>query len=206
MSNIWRDRYQRTRFMVQKTIHEYSAKPTLRAYTEILLTLFAISLFGIFAIRPTIKTIGKLTQEIKAKEETLLTMNQKISNLQSAKDLYDREIEKIILVDEAIPVNPQPQLLTLQIEELAKANGVYVNNLSLENTTFYGVQPDPKDQDLAFNLNVTGNYQNLLKFAEEIENLRRPVKFDGFLISTNQKSEMPLSMTLRNLSTPYFLK
>src|SRR3989339_1895714 len=102
MSTNWIDRYARSRYMVQKTIREYNERPSLKAYVEIFLTLTAISLFGLFAIRPTLITIGKLLQEIEAKKSTLTTMNEKIGNLRTAEDLFARESEKIKLVKEAI--------------------------------------------------------------------------------------------------------
>jgi Tfp pilus assembly protein PilO len=207
MSTTFSERYQRSRFMVQKTIRDYSEKPALRAYVEIFLTLTAISLFGIFAIRPTIITIGKLLQEIKAKEETLKTMNDKISNLNIAKDLYIRESEKIKLVEEAIPRHPEPDLLALQIEELAKADNAFINSLTIESTKIVG-EPSPEDdQTLTLTLNLSGSYSNLIKFANDVESLRRPIKYDGLTISsTSTKDSNVLNLILNNLSTPYTLK
>lgn len=204
MSTTWRDRYLRSRYMVQKTIRDYSEKPALRAYLEILLTLTAISLFGVFAIRPTIKTIGLLIREIDAKEKTLQVMNEKISNLKTAKELYTRERDKILLVDEAIPAQPKPDGLTLQVEELAKKDGVFINNMTVEDTKILGVALPDDDASLALTLGVSGEYTNLIRFASDIENLRRPVKYDGIMLSANQtKGKDILFMSLQNLLTPY---
>lgn len=207
MSTSLRDRYYRSRFMVQKTIRDYSEKPALRAYLEIFLTLTAISLFGVFAIRPTIITIGKLLQEINAKEETLKTMNEKINNLNIAKDLYNRESDKIKLVDEAIPKQPEPDLLALQVEELAKTDSTFINTLTIEDTKILGTPLPDDDHALGLSLNVSGSYQNLIKFADDIESLRRPIKYDGLTMSMATSGESTiLYMILKNLSTPYTLK
>lgn len=207
MSTTWRDRYLRSRYMVQKTIREYSEKPALRAYLEIFLTLTAISLFGIFAIRPTVKTIGLLLKEIKAKESTLKTMNEKINNLKIAKDLYTREEDKIKLIDEAVPKQPKPDNLALQVEELAKKDSVFINNLTIENTQILGSSNAEDDQSLTLTLGISGSYSNLTQFANDIEDLRRPIKFDGITISSaSVKEGKTLFMTLKNLSTPYLAK
>ncbi len=207
MSNTFRDRYLRSRFLVQKAIREYSEKPALRAYMEILLTLTAISLFGIFAIRPTVITIGKLLQEIKAKEETLITMNEKVENLNTAKELYIRESEKIKLVEEAIPRQPEPDLLALQIEGLAKDNSISVNSLTIEDTKILGTALPDDDQTLGITLNTSGSYSDLIKFAKDVENLRRPIKYDGLSITAvPTKDGAVLYMSLDNLSTPYTIK
>jgi len=207
MSTTWRDRYLRSKYMVQKTIRDYSEKPQLRAYLEIFLTLTAISLFGIFAIRPTIKTIGLLLQEIKAKEDTLKTMNDKINNLKIAKDLYTREEDKIKLIDEAVPIQPKPDSLALQIEELAKRDSIFINNLTIEDTQILGGANTEEDQDLSLTLSIYGNYSNLTQFSNDVEDLRRPIKFDSITISSAQtKDGKNLFMTLNNLSTPYLAK
>jgi hypothetical protein len=207
MTNIWRDRYLRTRHMVQKTIREYNEKPTLKAYLEIFLTLITISMFGVFAIRPTIITIGKLLQEIKAKETTLTTMKQKIDNLKIAQEIYTREKEKIMLIDDAIPETPKPDLLALQIEILSKENNVGILNLGIEDTTLVGRLPEEDDHALSFTLNVYANYFDLVRFAKNIETIRRPIKYDALSINiSSAKNNGNLYMSLKNLSTPYLPK
>lgn len=207
MTNTLRERYTRSKNIVQRAIRDLNEKPAMRAYMEIFLTLIAISLFGIFAIRPTMITIGKLLQEIKLKEETLSTMNKKIADLNTAKDLYTKESEKIKLIDEAIPKNPQPDLLALQIEELAKTDNILVKNLGIENIKIAGTSSLEDDGKLDLTLNLSGEYSGLIKFAKDIEDLRRPIMYDGLSISSIQdKNGSALYMTLENLSTPYTLK
>ncbi len=207
MSTTLNERYLRSRRMVQKAIQEYSERPALRAYAEIFLTLTAISLFGVFAIRPTIITIGRLLQEIKAKEETLKTMNEKITNLNTAKDLYTRESEKIKLVEEAIPRRPEPDILALQIEELARESNTVINNLTIEGTKILGDPPPEDDQTLSLTLNLSGSYQNLIKFAKDMENLRRPIRYSAMtILAVPSKDSKVLFMGFDNLSTPYTVK
>lgn len=207
MTTSLSERYSRSRVRVQRAIQEYNERPALRAYMEIFLTLAAISLFGIFAIRPTIITIGKLLQEIKAKETTLKTMNEKITNLNIAKELYTSEGEKIELVKQAIPNKPQPHVLALQIEELAKTNNATINTLTIENTQIIGEPLPEDDQTLTLTLNIFGDYQNLIKFAKDMENLRRPIKYDKINITLITTREgRALYMGFDNLSTPYTIR
>lgn len=207
MSTNWKDRYLRSRYMVQKTIREYNEKPSLKAYVEIFLTLTAISLFGLFAIRPTLTTIGKLLQEIEAKKSTLTTMNEKIRNLKTAQDLFTRESEKIKLVREAIPEFPNPDNLILQIEELAKTKNVTIDSMSIEDTKIIGELPPNDDGILTLSLYVVGEYQDLIMFASEIEDLRRPVKYNGLTINmANSSDGKLLFMSIKDPSTPYITK
>lgn len=193
--------------MAQRAIRELNEKPAMRAYLEIFLTLITISLFGIFAIRPTMITIGRLLQEIKLKESTLATMNKKIADLNAAKDLYTKESEKIKLIEEAIPRSPQPDLIALQIEGLARENNVNIKSLGIEDTKILGTPTPEDDGVLTLTLNLSGEYQGLISFAKGMEDLRRPIMYDGLSLSLVQgKDNRALFMTLENLSTPYTFK
>jgi len=193
--------------MAQRAIRELNEKPAMRAYLEIFLTLITISLFGIFAIRPTMITIGRLLQEIKLKESTLATMNKKIADLNAAKDLYTKESEKIKLIEEAIPRSPQPDLIALQIEGLARENNVNIKSLGIEDTKILGTPTPEDDGVLTLTLNLSGEYQGLISFAKGMEDLRRPIMYDGLSLSLVQgKDSRALFMTLENLSTPYTFK
>lgn len=207
MTNTLRDRYTRSKNMAQRAIRELNEKPAMRAYLEIFLTLITISLFGIFAIRPTMITIGRLLQEIKLKESTLATMNKKIADLNAAKDLYTKESEKIKLIEEAIPRSPQPDLIALQIEGLARENNVNIKSLGIEDTKILGTPTPEDDGVLTLTLNLSGEYQGLISFAKGMEDLRRPIMYDGLSLSLVQgKDNRALFMTLENLSTPYTFK
>lgn len=207
MSFTLRDRYLRSKYLVQKTIHDYSKKPALRAYLEIFLTLIAISLFGLFAIRPTLITIGKLLQDNKTKQDTLAVMNQKLKNLTAARDLYTKEGDKIKLIDEAIPSEPKPDNLALQVEELSKQDVVSVIHMSIDDTKILGKVDDPSKQDLNFTLSLYGYYNDLTKFARDLEKMRRPIHYDSLTITQDQGSNgTALFMTFKNLSTPFLYK
>ena len=58
---------------------------------------------------------------------------------------------------------------------------------------------------LTFSLNLSGDFFSLVKFGEDIENLRRPVKFDRIQISSTRIGEVStLNMSFENLHTPYY--
>jgi Tfp pilus assembly protein PilO len=168
---------------------------------ELFLTLLAISLFGLFAIRPTVKTIGNLIKEIEAKNETLKIMDEKINNLNIAKDLFTKEAAKIKLVNDAVPNQPKPDILALQIEQLSIEKKVVIDSMSIVGVTILGESDDNK-QDISLSLSVTGTYFDLINFAESLQELRRPIRYDGISL-TPEKAEGVLKMNLDNLATPY---
>ena len=64
------------------------AKPRSKAYTTIVFSFLAVSLFGWYAIMPTIQTILFLQREIKDKTQLSTQMEDKIAALIEAQSYY----------------------------------------------------------------------------------------------------------------------
>ena len=81
----------------------YEQRQDVKIFLEILLSLATIILFSIFAIRPTLLTIGQLLTEIQNKEVTVAKLNEKIENLKTAQVVYESSGGVLSLLDTAIP-------------------------------------------------------------------------------------------------------
>ena len=81
MNQSWRREYLRYKSYFLNVMGRYKERADVKVYLEILLSLATISVFAIFALRPTILTIAGLLKEIETKKETLAKMDEKISNL-----------------------------------------------------------------------------------------------------------------------------
>jgi Tfp pilus assembly protein PilO len=214
----WRQRYASSRNLLKKTIQTYNKRPDLKAYLELFLSLATITIFGVFAIRPTIITIGKLIIEVKAKEETVTTMNQKIENLKGAQEIYNKNIDKIEVAKMAVPDEPLPHLLDRQIEAAAADTSVDLTSLSISGVDLLGVTNTQTVQEtisglsnentLTFSISAKGNFDSLASFIRELENLRRPIRLNevGLGKSASQGNENILQLTLNKLSLPYLKK
>src|SRR3972149_11044320 len=99
MNPGWRNNYLRYKSYFLNVVGSYRERADIRVYLEILLSLVTVSIFSIFALRPTLLTIAHLTREIQSKQQTLKTMEDKIGNLGQAQSLYDRERAKIALLE-----------------------------------------------------------------------------------------------------------
>jgi len=73
-------------------------QPVSRAYTTIIFSFLAISLFGWYAIRPTMQTIFELKREIADKTDLNQKMEEKISALIEAQAVYQDIETKIPVV------------------------------------------------------------------------------------------------------------
>src|SRR3989304_278866 len=95
MNPGWRGNYLRYKSYFLNVVGQYRERADIKAYIEILLSLATISIFAVFALRPTLLTIAELIKEIDTKKQTLIKMEDKIENLSSAHTLYDRERSRI---------------------------------------------------------------------------------------------------------------
>src|SRR5437762_11759734 len=78
-------------------------KPENRAYTAIIFSFLVVSLFGWYAIRPTMQTIFTLKREIADNTEINIQMENKISALIEAQAGYQEVEPKIPIVNQALP-------------------------------------------------------------------------------------------------------
>jgi Tfp pilus assembly protein PilO len=177
----------------------------------LILSLSAIVIFSVFAIRPTIITVSELNKEIKGKEETVAKLKEKIKNLQTASMNLQKEAGRLSLITQAVPVLASPEILVKQIETLASQEGVIILRFSASDVLLVGKKEDIKKSkdfvslsgdadELPFSISVTGPYQNLFSFLKSVENLRRPVKVDSFSITssvTDSSKVLTLTMTGR---------
>lgn len=186
----------------------YNTKPSLKIYLELILSISTIAVFAVFAIKPTVLTIIDLNKEINAKEESVLKLKQKVKNLQIANNILQTEESKLLLIDQAVPSNPTPETLIKQMETLASQSLVQLLSFSISEVNLVGKKEIKKkssdlislpegSSELSFTFSATGQYINLLNLVKGMENLRRPIKIDSFLLNANvSETNKDLTLTI----------
>lgn len=185
MAQGWRKDYLRYKGFFLEILTIYNSRPNLKAYLELILSLGTIVIFSIYAIKPTALTIVELNNEIKSKENTVLLLTQKISNLKIASNLLQKESQNLEIIDNAVPTGANVELLVKQIEKISLDNSVAIRNFSSANIFLKGNSDKKVESELPVSFSITGNYQNLFQFLQTIENLRRPFRIDSFVFNSN---------------------
>jgi len=176
-------------------IRRFYQQRKVRVYTEIVLTLLAISFFLFFAIKPTLVTIVGLVREIKDKRMVVQKLEEKINNLNTAQNEYFTVEDNLYLVDQALPKDAQISLLVRQLEFLASAHGV-----SLEAIQYSPLRLKEKPereglQEIDFKMVLTGKYKDLRNFLWSLNNFRRVIQVEGFGFKKG-KSEEALALSV----------
>ena len=170
-----------------------SKQPIAQASFTLLISLLSISFFGIFAIRPTLNTIARLTKEIQEKTKVNKQLENKIKILKKAEANYSQIETYISLVNTALPKEPGFELLEQQIEYLAwhhqtnlvsgTFNGfIVVGDKSEQEKTKKNKEDTNKNstaENIKFSLILGGNYQNLKNFVTDLEKLDRVILIDS---------------------------
>lgn len=192
----WRGQYYRYRELSLNLLTIYKQRSDLQAFLEIILSLSTLIIFSVFALKPTALTMIALTKEISEKRDTLASLNQKITDLQTANNIYIENQSRILSIDNVIFTQPKPDVISKQIMGLAARNNIEIKGLSIGQLTVLGPNTVPKDtseikplpagaQTINAAITVSGSYEGVNKFLNEFENLRIPIKIDSVTLSNS---------------------
>ena len=214
MAQGWRKEYSRYKEYFLNVVNLYKQRADLRVFLEIILSLTTITIFAIFALKPTAVTIIGLVNEIKDKENSLSGLNQKINDLKTARNIYNQSQTQIQNIDAALSTAPQPNIFARQIEGLVSKDAVNISGLSVGEITLYGKDPQvkksketkplPEDaKEMPVSINVSGSYQTLTNFIKDFESLRIPTKIDVLTINSSLTSLGQIIILIISGRVPY---
>lgn len=172
-------RYQNYLKLLRATIEQ---REDVKLYLELLLTLFAISFFALFAIRPTLSTIIILTKQISTQEEVATKLDQKIANLKAASAQKERFERNLLTINQSIPDDEAASLAARQLETLAIKENVNLLDMSLTSE----VSPANNKNDsknLLVSLSASGEPQRIIEFISQTGNMRRPILWETLTVS-----------------------
>lgn len=171
----------------QLDLARYYQIPAVQSSLSVVLSLFIVSIFILFALKPTVVTIVKLQKTIEDSEKTLQQLKTKVTALQKASVIYEQLTPAIPMLEASIPgKSAEYQALTSTIELLAVQTGVVLNTSSLGETLLYSRILSPfvpnKTQGVAalpFSVRVTGEYPAITSFLQNLLTVDRLIKMDS---------------------------
>lgn len=184
-------------------------KKETKTYSTVVLFILVVSLFGWYAIRPTVQTIIYLRREIKDKTELSQKMDQKINALIEAQAVLDSSSSYLPMISEAIPDAPEPFVIIEGLKNLASSSKASVSGIQVRAVPLgdEAATPGAKSaseksssmNEMNFSLSVDGSYPNLTQFVRQILSLRRVlhIKNINFIPGTEKVSSTSSRPTLR---------
>jgi Tfp pilus assembly protein PilO len=171
--------------------------PVKRAYTAIIFSFLVISLFGWYAIRPTMQTILTLKREIADKTEVNKKMEDKISMLIEAQAVYQEVEPALPIIDQALPMTSDALRAAFNLQALASDSHVAITNIAISAIPLTNdTSPRGHEQtvstkliDFPVSLSVIGAYVDVKQFIQGILNLRRIIHIDSMMFTPIHASE-----------------
>lgn len=212
--NIRENLFRYSRYFT-KISEVYTTKPEVKNGTEILLSTVLVAFLALFVLRPTISTITALLSEIKNQEKTESQLNTKIAALKQAKQVWTSEQNSIALLDQALPKSSQPvQFLQLVEGHTAKHN-LKIVTFTLDDIAIIGEnnlkRPNikgevPNTNIIKLSLTVQGNYENLLNFLKDFEELRRTIAIKSINLGEQNEEDLTQDLVLTITGSTAYLR
>jgi hypothetical protein len=184
-------------------------------YSTVIFFFLVLSVFGWYAIRPTIQTILTLRREIKDKTEISKKMDEKINALIQANSAYELALPTLPLLAGAVPKNPDVIQLVGRIKDIANRSGASVSAIQVSQVPLASSSAAPKktsgaaevSQTIPVSVTLTGTYPDITSFFTNTTDLLRIISIESLQFSGNQKAvsstvsaSMPLKVTVRLVS------
>lgn len=178
---------------------DFSQEKTER-YTGFVLSLIALSVFGLFAINPTLSTIARLQKEIEDSKVLSQKLEQKIADLATLQQSYNRLENDIPAVFDSMPNSPLVPLLIGQIQSVAKDTNLHVIQIqNSETKLFESVKSAQKYNFYTFSVLAEGTYENILRFTDNLTNIQRIVSIKAVSINNQSGTGAALQLNLEGI-------
>ena len=159
-------------------------KPVLKnsksaSYFTITLSLFCLSFFGLFAIRPTLITAVSLIKEVRDLKNFNLDYENQIGNIIRAQSEYEKVRDGIAFIEVALPPNADFTKLARGMETYAAENQFQLNQLQIDSAPISQLTEKQKLQKMNFILIGKGSYVSVKNYLNDILNWKRIITVDS---------------------------
>jgi Tfp pilus assembly protein PilO len=163
-----------------RQITKFYKKPIAVVSTALLLTIFTVIFFAVFAIRPTLVTIAELINTINTQKEVLEQLKRKSASLASAQQVTDNNRVALEALELAFPKDQEIQSLMQQVESVAAINNLLMTGFSV-NQFAYSLETEVSEDPIPinFSLNLKGPYDAIKPFTEDIARMPRFMTFSS---------------------------
>jgi Tfp pilus assembly protein PilO len=189
---------------------QFYDKPIAKVSLELFFTVSAVIIFALFAIRPTLQTMGKLIKELDDKRALNQKLAQKVAALSTAQTQYEAVKDRVFVLDQAVPPTPQFEQALLIIEKVASETQLTIVNLQAKEVP---KEPDPAtdvpfDQKSRTNrpivLTVLGDYPTIRQLIEDLQSQRRALIVDTVVFSVVEQRGKKVLQANITINVPFY--
>lgn len=149
------------------------------SYFTFTLSLFTLSFFGLFAIRPTLITAISLMKQVSDLRKLYNDDENKIGSIIRAQGEYEQIRDSLPFIDGAIPTNSSFGKLAKTIEKFAAQENITINQFQIDPVPISNPNPTSKLYNYGFSLVGTGKYPSISLFLNHLINWKRIVNLQS---------------------------
>lgn len=164
--------------------------PLVKTYGTTIFTILVITIFILFAIKPTVETILVLQKRLQDSTDTLNKLQKKGEDLSLGKRNYDNLNDSVKnSINNAIPDSIQVKSIIQTLEASANNHEASISALQIQPQVLQTKADDKPGllQEIAFTFNMEGEYANLISALNDIGTSTRLISIES--LSINQISE-----------------
>jgi|SRR3989344_3968185 len=169
-----------------------------KEYTTIILTLFALSFFGTFAIKPTLTTITQLQKELADSKFVEKSLREKINNLRLLNQQYEQITSDLPVVLQAIPLRPAPATLTGKIQALSKEQNITVLSVRTQKADLTTISEKPFNaSSYLLAITIVGTRADIARFLSALTQMDRILAIDTISLRTDVATSQEVEATIQ---------
>ena len=194
-------------------LQRYYRMPVVQVSLQLVLSVFIIAFFLMFALRPTIETIITLQKNIDDSKQTLQKLDTKVSALQRAATVLTALQPSLPYIESSIPSTEAGyRAFTSELELLAAQAGVRLVSENFGGTVLYSQLAAPftlsKNESvvpMTVNLQVSGTYSAVSTFLQSLIRLDRVMNIASATMAHEAASTTTGGVNLSLTGTVYYL-
>lgn len=174
--------YQSSLNRYRRYVEAVRARPLWRATLYLALSLVLLIVLLLTALRPTLVTIAKLISDTQKEKELNMKLDEKIHQIQLAQEaIADRRVSpRLTLLDGGLPVGAKygamaDTILTMASQSGLAVDGIDVNQIQIKPQTVLAASDEASMGTVGWAVRVKGNYANIRRMVQRLENWRRVV-------------------------------
>lgn len=165
-----------------------SQEVIVKASFRLILSVFTVAFFTLFALRPTLGSISVLLKRIEDQKEVSRRLDNKIAQLSEAEEILSLKGRELTgLTNRAVPEGPNVDKMAQQIEAIANESGVILTSANIQGVPMFGEQEkgsepggtkffyNPEQEFVTFSFTVGGGQEEIIRFLSQLENMERAV-------------------------------
>ncbi len=196
-------------YQVNQLLLQFYDRPVAKVSLELVFSILMVIVFALFAIRPTLVTMGDLLKEIDDKQKLNDALAQKVAALSTVQTTYLALQDRLAVLDKALPSSPHFQEALAIMEKLASDRNLTITDMSVKEIPR---EVDESTVDIhtatrisrPMSVTVVGDYPSIRQFVEDIRNVQRTMVVNSIVFTVNDvRGQKQLRATI-TINLEYF--